>query len=91
MRKKIFWLILYTDDKTNFKYKDVDVVSYQESIMRQLDGLNYLLSYPAEFVELLSILSASLIELKKDDFNFRVYRKLILDAGAMVDNLKVGD
>lgn len=91
MRKKIFWLILYTDENTNEKYRDVDVVSYQENLMRQLNGLNSLLLYPVEFVELFSILEAAYIELSKSQFNFKIYRKLVLDAGALIKNMKVGE
>lgn len=91
MRKKIFWLVLYTDENTNQDYKHVDVVQYQENLMSQLAGLNSLLSYPVELVEMLSILEEALAVLKSDDFNFKRYKKLVFDAGAIIQHMKVGD
>lgn len=85
MRKKIFWLIIYTDNNTNEKFKNVDVVSYHIHLMEELDGLNSLLFYPAKMVELLSTLEEALLVLKHDDFDFKKYRTLVLDAGAMLE------
>lgn len=91
MQKKIFWLILYTDKETSWEYPDVDVIRYHKNIMIQLSGLNSLLFYPPELVAILSELEAAFILLNKDTFDFKKYRKLILDAGAQIKRLKVGD
>lgn len=91
MRKKIFWLIIYTDPKTNNDYKNVDVVMYHKKLIEQLSGLNSLLFYPSGMVDILCALEYALEILNKEEFDFKHYRKLVLDAGAMVDRLKVGD
>lgn len=91
MQKKIFWLILYTDKKTNEEYKDVDVVKYHKYIMNQLSGFNSIMMYPNELVEILSIMELALKILESDYFDFPKYRKLIFDAGALIKNMKVGD
>ena len=91
MQKKIFWLIIYTDENTRNEYKNVDVKNYQTNIMRQLSGLNSLLSYPTDIVEILSVLESAMLLLDDDTFDFKMYRKLILDAGAMVKRMKVGE
>lgn len=88
LRKSIFWLILYTDPKTRDKYTYIDPVRYHENLMKRISGFNSLLMSSTDIVEILTILEAALIELKKDDFNFTIYRKLVFDAGAL---LKVGD
>lgn len=91
LRKKLFWLIIYTDKRTNQEYQDVNVESYQTNLMRQIDGFNSILYYPNEIVDIMATLEAARIELKKEEFNFPAYKKLIFDAGSMIDNLKVGD
>ena len=91
MRKKIFWLIIYTDPKTNKDYKNVDVAMYHKKLMEQLSGLNSLLFYPSRMIDILCALEYAFEILNKEEFDFKHYRKLVLDAGAMVDRLEVGD
>ena len=91
MQKKIFWLIIYTDPNTKEPYKDIDVVSYHKNIMEQISGFNSLLFHPSEVIDILCALESALTVLKQDEFNFKCYRKLVLDAGAMMDRLEVGD
>ena len=91
MRKKIFWLIIYTDSDTNEPYKDVDVKSYHRHIMEQISGLSSLLFHSSKIVDILCALETALSILEKEEFDFQSYRKLVLDAGAMMDRLKVGD
>lgn len=91
MRKKIFWLIVYTDKNTNQNYLDVDVEKYQDNLMGQIAGFNALLFYPNELVDVMTSLKAAMLELQKDSFNFTKYKKHVFDAGAMIDKLTVGD
>lgn len=91
MRKKIFWLIIYTDPETNEPYKDVDVITYHKHIMEQISGLSSLLFYSSKIVDILCTLEIALSVLEKEEFDFQSYRKLVLDAGAMIDRLKVGE
>ena len=51
-------------------------------------GLNKLLMDQPELVMVLSLLQAAMTEYNNPKFNFHIYRKLILDAGAEVDKLK---
>ena len=55
--------------------------------MRRMDGLNELLSYPTEIVAIMSLLEAALIESKKVDFDYKSYRKLVLDAHSLIDKI----
>lgn len=91
LRKKIFWLILYTDKKTKNDFDSVDVVRYHENLLLEISSCNELLKFPKDFVELINSLETALIILKSGKFNFNKYRKLVLDAGAIVARMKVGD
>ena len=53
--------------------------------------MNDLLMNQPEIVTTMSLLQAALTEFNKENFDFHVYRKLILDAGAEIYKLKEGD
>lgn len=91
LHKKLFWLLLYKDPKEADKYTYVNFEKYYGSLMRELDGLNEIISYPKEMVEIMALLEAALIESRKEDFDYRVYRKLVLDAHHLVDDLEEVD
>lgn len=91
LRKKIFWLILYTDENTNKNFISVDVVKYHKNLLCEISSYNELLLYQNDFVEIVNKLEEALNILQLDTFNFQEYKKLVLDAGALMNNLKVGE
>ena len=88
LRRKIFFLLLYVDPEKAEEYKNVDVDGAIESVLHLIGGLNDLLGCPQEIVTIQSLLDAALIEHRKADFNWKRYRKLILDAGNKVQMIK---
>ena len=88
LRGSIFFLLLCVDQKTSHEYKDVDVNKSFNGLLLRLGGMNKLFMEPPELVTVMSLLQAAMIEYNSPNFNFKVYRKLILDAGAEVDKLK---
>ena len=84
MRKQIFFLLLIVDPDTKAEYKDVNVEEVFENVMHVFGGYNSLMHCPVPMVTVLSMLKAARDELHSQDFNFRTYRKLILDAGSEV-------
>ena len=84
LRRKIFFLLLYVDPEKASEYKDVNVDDAIESVLHLIGGLNDLLGCPQEVVTVQSLLDAALLEHRKADFNWKRYRKLILDAGNKV-------
>lgn len=91
LRKKIFWLVLYTDKNTKTDFDEIDVVKYHEDLLFEISRYNELLLYPEDFVEIINALESALYILKSDRFNFRKYKKLVFDAGALLKRMKVGD
>ena len=87
LHKEMFWLLLYKDPKTKDEFKNVDFEKYFINLMKKIDSLNTLLFYPVEIVAIMSLLQAALNETRSDDFNYRSYRKLILDAHSLVDKI----
>ena len=87
LHKEMFWLLLYKDPKTKDEFKNVDFEKYFVNLMKKIDGLNALLSYPVEIVSIMSLLQAALNETRIAEFNYSSYRKLILDAHSLVDKI----
>ncbi len=88
IRKQIFFLLLLADPETKDNYPEVDILEAFNGVMYKIDGMNSLFLYPEEIVEIQSLLEEGRIQLQKEEFNFEIYRKLILDAGAKVLNIK---
>ena len=91
IRKSIFFLLLYVDPKTSVDYPDIDVVEAFHNLQFKLNGLNSILLEPPELVETMALLESALEEYKSECFDFKKYRKLILDAGSEIMRLKEGD
>lgn len=91
LRGSIFFLLLCVDPNTCKEYPNVDVLKCFNGLMLKIGGLNSLLQEQPELVNILSLLEAAKNEYTKINFDFSVYRKLILDAGAEVLRLKDGD
>ena len=88
LRRSIFFLLLCVDYKTSHEYKDVDVNKCFKGLLLRLGGLNQLLMNQPELVTVMSLLQSAMNEYNNPEFNFKTYRKLILDAGAEVYKLK---
>lgn len=88
LRGSIFFLLLCVDKKTASEYKDIDVNKCFKGLLLRIGGLNELLMNQPELVMVLSLLQAAMIEYNNPKFDFKTYRKLILDAGAEVEKLK---
>lgn len=84
LRREIFFLLLCVDPKTKNDYQDVDVNAAIRGTLYKLGGLNSVLFEPPALVLAISLLEEALIQYKEVNFDFSVYRKLILDAGAQI-------
>lgn len=91
LRKAIFFLLLYVDPNTKEEYSNIDVVEAFHSLQYKLNGLNGILREPPELVLTMSILESAKSEYLSESFDFKNYRKLILDAGAEIMKIKEGD
>lgn len=91
LHKKIHWMLIYKDNKCNQEYLQVDVNQYIISVLLQLNGLNSILNYPAPLVTLMSYLEAARLELFKEKFDYKTYRKILLGAHALIDKLPESD
>lgn len=89
LHKKLFWLILYKDPKLYKKYGYIDFEKYFTYLMGEIDGLNRLLSYPVQIIEIMSLLEEAHKITEQDVFNYGQYRKYVLDAHALIDEIGV--
>lgn len=93
LRKTIFYLLLYADPNEQIKYQHVDLNQAFDNALYQLVGFNILLQEPPELPLVMSYLEAARAVYNDDteEFSFPRYRKLILDAGSKIMEVKVGD
>lgn len=91
IRKQIFFLLLCADPHTKDGYTHVDVNEAIKGLLYKLDGLNSVLGEPQELVDTISLLEEALIKYNEPKFNFQTYRRLILNAGSLIDTIKEVD
>lgn len=85
LHNKIHWLLIYKDPETEQNFKNVNIPKYVASIQYELNGLNEILEKQPRLISLICLIEQALVELKKEDFNFEVYRRLLLDAHSLID------
>lgn len=89
IRQSITWLLIYADPKTNSEFEEGILLPYFERTLKKISGLNEILCYPDEIIDILTILQVAYVECSKENFKFNSeYRKLILDARALVEKIK---
>ena len=79
LHTRVHWLLIYKEED----YQLLD--EYFSSLLFKIGGLNSLLGEPWELLDLLSVLEAARLENNKSDCDFKLYRKAILDAHAIID------
>lgn len=87
MHKKVHFLLQKMDSKVEDKFPEVKYDQYYKNLMFKFVGLNKLLGEPKVMVDLLTTLEASYVEVQKDEFDFKTFRKLILDAHSLIDRI----
>lgn len=91
LRNSIYFLLLCVGPNTCDDYRNIDVNQAFESSLTKLGGFNHLLYYHKNVVDVMSLLKAAQDVYNQPDFDFKAYRKLVLDAGVEVLKIKDGD
>ena len=81
----IHWLLIYAEENNSI------LDSYFEKVQFKLDGLNELINYPTQMVEIMNLVEAARIEFNKPNYNHEIYRKTILDIHDLIDKLPDGE
>lgn len=85
IHKKIHRLLFLKESNSDCLYDCIMDLIYEVS------GLSSLFNDSKEFVELIVLLENIKLEVLNCDFEFKRYRKFVLDAHGLVDKLKFGD
>lgn len=88
LRKKIFFALLIVDPNTRDNYPNVDVDATFMDLQDTIAGVNEVLGNPVEIIDVAAKIAMALKEYHKPDFEYKKYRKFILDAGNTV--MKIG-
>lgn len=81
----IHWLLIYAEEK------NPNLNNYFEKVQYKLNGLNELINYPSQLVEIMSLVESARIEYNKIDYKHSIYRKIILDIHELIDKIPEGD
>lgn|SRR5574344_1016391 len=79
----VHWILKYKDsgDETTLN-------NYFDIVQFKLMGVNALFNYPPELIEIMSLIeSAKQENMKKENFNSKLFRSAILDAHSLIDKL----
>lgn len=87
LHRDLFYLLLYKDPKTAGQFIDVNFEKYFLGLMLKIDGLNELLFYPKEIVEMMALLEEAYKLTCNAEFQYSIYRKIVLDAHNLVDRI----
>lgn len=95
-QKSIYFLLICIE-KTCYKNTKrdnlnmIDVNDAFKNVMYRIGGFNSLLGEPIEIVHVLSLLQSALNIYNSSEFDYKICRKLILDAGAEIVRIKEDD
>ncbi len=81
MHNDIHKLLLYKDNKITEQIfnSDEDFINYFNNLLFRFGGLNELLGEPKQMVSLMSTLQGAYDEVTGDVFEYKVFRRAILD------------
>lgn len=80
LHDKLFWCLLYAEPQIREQFGNVDVDKYFYFLLLEIDGLNRILEYPKELVEIQSIVHEAKTLIQNENFEYMSYRKLVLDS-----------
>lgn len=88
LRKSIFFLLLYVDPATKQDYSYIDVNEAFVNLLYKMGGLNSMLINCIEITIAMTLIEEAKLQYNSVSFDYQVYRKLILDAGAEIEKIK---
>ena len=89
MHNDVHKLLLYKDKRIEEKIfkSDEDFLIYFNNLLFRFGGLNELLGEPDYMVSLMSTLQAAYDEVQSEKFNYRVFRRAILDSHGYIKSM----
>lgn len=85
MHSLIHWLLIYAEENES------NLNNYFNKVQYKLNGLNELINYPVQLVEIMNLVESAKIEYNKINYDHSVYRKIILDIHELIDKIPEGD
>lgn len=92
MHNDIHKLLLFKDKnvKDAIFNSEQDFLIYFENLLYRFGGLNDLLGQPVLMVNLMSTLQAAYSCVQRDDYSYKLFRKLILDSHSYIKEIFEG-
>lgn len=83
MHSWVHFLLIYAEQNNEI------LDNYFDVIQNRLNGLNELLNYPVQLINIMNLIESARVEFNSPDYTHHKYRKLILDAHECID--KIGE
>lgn len=77
----VHWLLIYAENNNPI------LDDYFVKVQYKLNGLNELINYPSQMVEIMNLVESAKFEYKKENYNFNLYRKTVLDIHELIDKI----
>ena len=89
MHGDIHKLLLYKDKNIKDKIfdSDSDFLIFFENLLYRFGGLNELLGEPIQIINLMSSLQAAYSCVQKDNYSYKLFRRLILDSHSYIKEI----
>ena len=84
----VHWLLLYKDPAQGDRFANADFNTTIDSTMRKMVGLNALIGPSSAMADVLVCLEGAKITAEKEPFDWRIYKKLVLDAHNAIDKIE---
>lgn len=81
LHASVHWLLIYKEEEYEFLDK------YFTSLLTKISGLNKIFIDDKAILKLMVAIQSAKDESEKDDCDFKLYRKIILDAHSLIDEI----
>jgi len=82
MHSLVHWLLIYAEEE------NPTIDKYFETVQTKLNGLNELIGYPTQLIEIMALVESAKLEYHSDCYEHSKYRGFILDAHELIDRIE---
>lgn len=75
----VHWLLIYAENDKKY------LSSYFSTVQYKLDGLNELINYPTQLIEIMNLIESAKLLYFSEAYTHEKYRKIVLDIHELID------
>lgn len=82
LHSKVHWLLIYKENQTFSGFNE-----YCEYLLKYINSLNKIVGDNSKIVDLMVMVQMAYSEASSDEFDFKSFRRYVLDAHKIIDEL----